>query len=79
MVLLPRLRDDIAEYKKLNFHLFQALHKAMYKPQAFFKGILLPLCEVIFFSILGSFFYLVIEYHQIILKLVKGKGVAFLS
>ncbi|VDN18392.1 unnamed protein product [Gongylonema pulchrum] len=46
LVLLPRLRDDIAEYKKLNFHLFQALHKAMYKPQAFFKGILLPLCEI---------------------------------
>lgn len=45
LVLLPRLRDDIVEYKKLNFHLFQALQKAIYKPQAFFKGILLPLCE----------------------------------
>ncbi|KAM3715988.1 Uncharacterized protein ACO02O_02948 [Dirofilaria immitis] len=45
LILLPRLRDDITEYKKLNFHLFQALHKAIYKPQAFFKGILLPLCE----------------------------------
>ncbi|VDN94525.1 unnamed protein product [Brugia pahangi] len=45
LILLPRLRDDIAEYKKLNFHLFQALNKAVYKPQAFFKGILLPLCE----------------------------------
>ncbi|OZC11465.1 Bystin [Onchocerca flexuosa] len=45
LILLPRLRDDIMEYKKLNFHLFQALHKAIYKPQAFFKGILLPLCE----------------------------------
>ncbi|VDN07676.1 unnamed protein product [Thelazia callipaeda] len=45
LILLPRLRDDIIEYKKLNFHLFQALHKAVYKPQAFFKGILLPLCE----------------------------------
>uniref|UniRef100_A0A0R3RUK6 Bystin n=1 Tax=Elaeophora elaphi TaxID=1147741 RepID=A0A0R3RUK6_9BILA len=45
LILLPRLRDDISEYKKLNFHLFQALHKAIYKPQAFFKGILLPLCE----------------------------------
>uniref|UniRef100_A0A914R075 Bystin n=1 Tax=Parascaris equorum TaxID=6256 RepID=A0A914R075_PAREQ len=44
-VLLPRLRDDIDEYKKLNFHLYQALHKATYKPQAFFKGIILPLCE----------------------------------
>lgn len=51
MVLLPRLRDDIDEYKKLNFHLYQALHKAMYKPQAFFKGIIFPLCEVFIFSI----------------------------
>ncbi|KHJ74865.1 Bystin [Oesophagostomum dentatum] len=46
LVLLPRLRDDIDEFKKLNFHLYQALCKAMYKPAAFFKGIILPLCEV---------------------------------
>ncbi|CAD6188210.1 unnamed protein product [Caenorhabditis auriculariae] len=45
LVLLPRLRDDIDEFKKLNFHLYQALCKAMYKPSAFFKGIILPLCE----------------------------------
>ncbi|XGW15827.1 hypothetical protein V3C99_001346 [Haemonchus contortus] len=45
LVLLPRLRDDIDEFKKLNFHLYQALCKAMYKPAAFFKGIILPLCE----------------------------------
>ncbi|TKR68053.1 hypothetical protein L596_024098 [Steinernema carpocapsae] len=45
LVLLPRLRDDIDEYKKLNFHLYQALHKSLYKPAAFFKGILLPLIE----------------------------------
>lgn len=46
LVLLPRVRDDIAEYKKLNFHLYQALKKALYKSAAFFKGFLLPLCEV---------------------------------
>ncbi|WKX99480.1 hypothetical protein Q1695_014397 [Nippostrongylus brasiliensis] len=45
LVLLPRLRDDIDEFKKLNFHLYQALCKAMFKPAAFFKGIILPLCE----------------------------------
>nr|CAG4643921.1 EOG090X058P [Lepidurus arcticus] len=45
LVLLPRIRDDIAEYKKLNFHLYQALRKALFKPGAFFKGFLLPLCE----------------------------------
>lgn len=47
LVLLPRVRDDIAEYKKLNFHLYQALRKALFKPGAFFKGFLLPLCEVV--------------------------------
>ncbi|XP_046880594.1 bystin [Hypomesus transpacificus] len=45
LVLLPRIRDDIAEYKKLNFHLYNALKKALFKPGAWFKGILIPLCE----------------------------------
>lgn len=45
LVLLPRIRDDITEYRRLNFHLYQALRKALYKPGAFMKGILLPLCE----------------------------------
>jgi len=45
LVLYPRIRDDIAEYKRLNYHLYMALKKALFKPAAFFKGILLPLCE----------------------------------
>ncbi|RWS04095.1 bystin-like protein [Dinothrombium tinctorium] len=45
LILLPRIRDDIAEFKRLNFHLYQALRKALFKPGAFFKGIVLPLCE----------------------------------
>ncbi|XP_010159607.1 PREDICTED: LOW QUALITY PROTEIN: bystin, partial [Eurypyga helias] len=45
LVLLPRVRDDIAEYKRLNFHLYMALKKALFKPAAWFKGILIPLCE----------------------------------
>ncbi|MBN3271363.1 BYST protein, partial [Polyodon spathula] len=45
LVLLPRIRDDIAEYKRLNFHLYSALKKALFKPGAWFKGILIPLCE----------------------------------
>lgn len=45
LILLPRVRDDISTYKKLNFHLYQALRKALYKPGAFFKGIILPLVE----------------------------------
>ncbi|KAL8436914.1 hypothetical protein Efla_002112 [Eimeria flavescens] len=42
-VLLPAVRDDIAEHKKLNYHLYMALKKALFKPGAFFKGIYLPL------------------------------------
>lgn len=45
LVLLPRIRDDISEYKRLNFHLYMALKKSLFKPAAFFKGILLPMCE----------------------------------
>lgn len=42
-VLLPRIRTDIESHKRLNFHLYQAIKKALYKPTAFFKGIFLPL------------------------------------
>ncbi len=31
---------------KLNLHLYEALKKSLYKPAAFFKGVLFPLCEV---------------------------------
>merc|ERR1712142_838689 len=37
--------DDISFHGRLNFHLYQALRKALFKPGAFFKGFLLPLCE----------------------------------
>ena len=46
LILLPRVVDDINENKALNYHLYQALRKALYKPAAFYKGVLLPLCEV---------------------------------
>ncbi|KAJ4454431.1 putative Cell adhesion protein byn-1 [Paratrimastix pyriformis] len=45
LVLLPRVREDIRLNKRLNYHLYQSLRKSLYKPDAFFKGILLPLCE----------------------------------
>lgn len=44
-VLLPAVLEDISENKKLNYHLYRALKKAVYKPDAFNKGILFPLCE----------------------------------
>ncbi|TPX49457.1 hypothetical protein SeMB42_g01572 [Synchytrium endobioticum] len=43
--LLDKVRTEISETKKLNVHLYNALKKALYKPAAFFKGFLLPLCE----------------------------------
>lgn len=45
VVLLPRIRKDIKQNNKLHFALYQALKKAVYKPAAFNKGILFPLCE----------------------------------
>lgn len=45
LVLLPRIRDDLAEYNRLNAHLYSALRKALFKPAAFMKGIILPLLE----------------------------------
>lgn len=45
LVLLDAVRADIVENKKLNYHYYRCLRKAVYKPAAFFKGILLPLCS----------------------------------
>ncbi|VAH39013.1 unnamed protein product [Triticum turgidum subsp. durum] len=44
-ILLPRLRHDIKTNKRLHFALYQSMKKSLYKPAAFFKGILLPLCQ----------------------------------
>jgi len=44
-ILMPRCRDDIAFYKRLNPHLYRALRSAIYKPVAFYEAIILPLCK----------------------------------
>ena len=44
-ILLPRVRDDVLTNKKLNIHLYKSLQKSLFKPGAFFKGIIIPLCE----------------------------------
>src|ERR1700761_1648058 len=44
-VLLDRVRDDLSENRKLNVHLYASLRKALYKPAAFFKGLLFPLLQ----------------------------------
>lgn len=45
LVLLPRIRDDLCEYRKLNAHLYRAMQKSLFKPSAFMKGVILPLLE----------------------------------
>ena len=45
LILLPKIRSDIESNKHLNFHLYQSIKKCLYKPAAFFKGLLLPLAE----------------------------------
>ncbi|KAF4663398.1 hypothetical protein FOL47_005755 [Perkinsus chesapeaki] len=43
LVLLPAVREDMAVNKRLNFHYYEALKAATFKPAAWFKGIFLPL------------------------------------
>ena len=46
-VLLEKCRENMRDNAgKLSVHLYEALKKGLYKPAAFFKGILFPLCEV---------------------------------
>ena len=57
LVLLPAVRSDIDENKKLNYHYYMAVKKAIFKPNAFFKGFLLPLakeCSTREAAIIGS-------------------------
>ncbi|KAJ4376103.1 snoRNA-binding rRNA-processing protein [Neocucurbitaria cava] len=42
-VLLPCVQEQIRETHKLNVHLYNALKKALYKPSAFFKGVVFPM------------------------------------
>jgi essential nuclear protein 1 len=43
--LLPSVRNDIKKHKKLNIHYYKCLKKAIFKPSAFFKGIIIPLAK----------------------------------
>lgn len=80
LVLLPRVRDDLAEYHKLNFYLYRALKKALFKPAAFMKGIILPLLEsgdctlreaIIFGSIISSTAIPVLHTSACLLKICE--------
>jgi len=43
--VLDAIREDISENGKLNVHYYNCLKKALYKPAAFFKGLIFPLLE----------------------------------
>ena len=45
-ILLEKVREEIGQTGKLSVQTYMALKKAIYKPAAFFKGLLFPLCEV---------------------------------
>jgi essential nuclear protein 1 len=45
VILLPKIREEIDATKKLGFHYYLSLKKALFRPAAFFRGILLPLAE----------------------------------
>ena len=43
--LLPAVRANLETHKKLNHHYYASLQKAMYKPAAWIKGVLLNICS----------------------------------
>jgi hypothetical protein len=45
LVLLTAVREDIGRNKRLNYHYYMALKKSIFKPAAFFKGVLLPMAQ----------------------------------
>ena len=45
LVVLPRVRRDIAEHGKLNYHLYQTLRRALFRTVSFLRGVLLPLAS----------------------------------
>lgn len=57
-ILLEKVREEIGQTGKLSVQTYMALKKAIYKPAAFFKGLLFPLCEVslpsLFNSVIGT-------------------------
>lgn len=55
--LVPAIKNDIKKNKKLNIHYYNCLKRALFKPSAFFKGIILPMSKTLSAkeaSIIGS-------------------------
>ena len=45
VAIVPKVRENIKEKKKLNVHYYNAIKKSIFKPSAFFKGIIFPFCQ----------------------------------
>lgn len=45
LVLLDKVRDEIQDDGKVSYQTYEAMKKAIYKPAAFFKGFLFPMCQ----------------------------------
>jgi essential nuclear protein 1 len=43
--LVPAIKNDLQKNKKLNYHYYESLIKALYKTNAWFKGILFQFCD----------------------------------
>ena len=55
--LVPAIKNDIKKNKKLNIHYYNCLKRALFKPSAFFKGIIIPMSKTLSgkeASIIGS-------------------------
>jgi essential nuclear protein 1 len=79
LVLLPKCRIDIEDHQKLNYHYYSALKKALFKPAAFYKGVLLPLLSsetcsqreaIIFTSIIAKVSIPAIHSAAVLLKIL---------
>ena len=44
-VLVPAIKKDIKQHNRLNIHYYDCLKRALFKPGAFFKGIILPMSK----------------------------------
>ena len=43
--LTPAVKEDLKKNKKLNYHYYESLKKALYKTNAWFKGVLFQCCS----------------------------------
>lgn len=79
--LLPSIRQNIRKFNKLNIHLYNAIKKSIFKPSAFFKGIIFPIAEKltskeanIIGSILRKCSIPIVHSSSAIMKLIELNG-----